>query len=551
MRQIRLVFLGATLSFFAGLFSGCQGEGPQENSNTNWLKECDSTDECGSLVCLCGTCTQSCDTEDDCAGNGASSCIAASEDAASVVCDGTPPTAGICLPRCEDEECPGGTSCIAGVCRATPEVTLSVALDPSAQYQELIGFGASLAYDEGLIVAHPEKEALFDAMFAESGVDIIRMGNHQPDGGAGALDATREIVDAARERLGREPILFMTAGSPPATLKANANRYCSNLDPDCTLVRDGAGQFDYAAYAEYWRSSLEAYALVGIEPDFVSIQNNANWIPEGDGAAEACKFLPVEGTELMETPDGTQIEVPFPGYAQAITAVQEAISSLPGTYSLTGPEVLSADFAPAFADAAADLESISINFYDVDADDVDVDNLENLRSLAEESGKPILQSEVHVEARQSAVLIHHAFATLGASAYMQQGFAGASDDPTRPVLVGTSSTGFAKHDTYYVLSHYALNTDPGWRRVQAESDSDDVLSTAFVDPETDDLTLILVNPSDEAQNVTVESLGESLDFRVTRTSLETAERLVDLGPLPSTGFVRLPASSIVTITSDE
>jgi hypothetical protein len=551
MKQVRHALFGALLLGLSGFFSGCQGEGPQENSNTNWLRECDSTDDCGSLVCLCGTCTQSCDTEDDCAEDGRSSCIAATEAGASIVCDGAPPTAGICLPRCEDQACPDGTSCIAGVCRGTPESAIAVSVDSATRYQELFGFGASLAYNEAAIAAHPEKEALFDAMFAESGIDIIRMGNHQPDGGAAALADTQEIIDAARERLGSEPLLFMTAGSPPATLKENGVRYCSNLDPDCTLVRGDTGQFDYAAYAEYWRASLEAYASVGIEPDFVSIQNNANWIPAGDLGAEACKFLPTEGTELMEAADGTQVEVSFPGYVEATAAVEAAISTLPSEYSLTGPELLSAALMGPYADATADLASISVNFYDVDPEAVDVASLEELGTFAKNAGKPILQSEVHVEAPESMVLIHHALATLGASAYMQQGFAGPSSDVTHPVLIGLDSGSFAKHDTYFVLSHFARFTDAGFTRVAVDVDSEDVLATAWLSPEADDLTLIVINPTNRAEDVTVGNLDTAQGFRVLRTSLETSERFVDIGPLPSTGFVRLPPVSIVTITSRE
>lgn len=33
------------------------------NSNTNWLRSCDTDDECGGLECLCGVCTRSCDAQ--------------------------------------------------------------------------------------------------------------------------------------------------------------------------------------------------------------------------------------------------------------------------------------------------------------------------------------------------------------------------------------------------------------------------------------------------------------------------------------------------------
>ena len=47
-----------------------------------------------------------------------------------------------------------------------------------------------------------------------------------------ALSTSSEIVEAATTRLGRAPTLFMTSGSPPAALKANGDRYCSDSNPD-------------------------------------------------------------------------------------------------------------------------------------------------------------------------------------------------------------------------------------------------------------------------------------------------------------------------------
>lgn len=549
MKRTILLLMGLLLSGL-GLGGGCTPNGEQTNSQTNWLKHCDSKDDCGDLVCLCGTCTRSCDTVDDCSDSEADSCVSAQEEAASIVCDGDAPATGICLPRCELGQCPTGASCVAGVCRSTPEHTESVSIDLTREYQSLIGFGASLAYDENYIVAHPEKEEIYDAMFEGSGFDIIRFGNRLPEGGEPATATTAEIITAAAERLGRSPALFMTSGSPPPELKANASRYCANSDPDCTLIRDADGAFDYAALAEHWRSSLEDYAAAGIVPDFLSIQNNADWIPTGEAAAEACKFLPVEGTESIELPDGSEVEAEFPGYAEATAAVEQALSTLADEYLLTGPELFPIDLVESFSLATEALDSLSVTFYNVDASDVDVETLEEVRALSEESQKPILQTEAHVSAKDSAILIHHALTTLGASAYMQQGFAGPSESLTDPVLVGVGESGISKNDTFYVLSHYALYTDPGWVRVGSESSSEYPLSSAWRS-EAGALTVVLVNPTDEALDVEMVPPDEGTAFRVYRTSLDTGERFSDLGPIPTTGFIRLPPSSIATITSEQ
>src|SRR5262252_6265525 len=57
------------------IVSGCNGDESaiSGNSNTNWLKSCDSDAVCGTgLSCLCGVCTLECRTQAECAGLGAS-----------------------------------------------------------------------------------------------------------------------------------------------------------------------------------------------------------------------------------------------------------------------------------------------------------------------------------------------------------------------------------------------------------------------------------------------------------------------------------------------
>lgn len=545
-----LISLCGAIGFALFIGSGCQTDAPQVGSQTNWLKACDAGDDCGDLVCLCGTCTLSCDGGNDCEALGSDSCVFAEETGASAVCNGTPPTAGMCLPRCEDEPCPEGTSCVAGVCLASPIATISLVVDPAEKYQTLIGLGASIAYSEDYIVAHDQKEALLDAMFAESGLDAIRIRNRYEPGNEPALDTSSEIIAAAEQRLGTAPVVFLTTGSPPAALKINGNRFCVNSDVNCTLVRDVDGGFDYAAYAEYWRASLEAYAAIGVVPDFVSIQNHPNFVPPDEGAIEACRFLPVEGTTTVTLPDGSTTDAEFPGYQEALAAVLAAVGTLPDAYEFSGPEAGTVTSLSEFGEVLGDTTSISYHLYGVSPDDESIDSLAGIRMLGEETGKPIIQSEMWAGSLDTARLVHHAFVDSGASAYFHQGFAGPTEDLDNPVLIGGNETTFRKHDTYFSLSHFALATDPGWVRVGVEAESEGVLASAYVSPDDDALTVVLVNAGDEVSDVEVALAGD-LDLlngaHVFRTVFSGVERYFDLGPLPSDGVVRLPAGSIVTI----
>ena len=54
-------------------------------------------------------------------------------------------------------------------------------IDPAARYQTLVGFGASLAYADDVIVARSDKDALYDLLFADSGLDALRLRNRYDD----------------------------------------------------------------------------------------------------------------------------------------------------------------------------------------------------------------------------------------------------------------------------------------------------------------------------------------------------------------------------------
>jgi polyhydroxybutyrate depolymerase len=57
--------------FVTGATGCARSNAPTPNKNTNWLQECTSDRACGAgLSCLCGICTRSCATMQDCAISG-------------------------------------------------------------------------------------------------------------------------------------------------------------------------------------------------------------------------------------------------------------------------------------------------------------------------------------------------------------------------------------------------------------------------------------------------------------------------------------------------
>jgi hypothetical protein len=518
-------------------------------SQTNWLKLCDTSSECGGLQCSCGICTEPCSEAGACDAFAGATCVAAGDEGAIATCDGVRPTTGMCLLTC-DEGCPEGTACIAGVCAPPPEPSVEVSIDPTTQYQTLVGFGASLNHEDDLIVGLPNKARLFDVMFVESGFDVIRIRNRYEPGNGPRLAAASEIVSAATARRDRPATIFLSGASPPASLKANGDRLCAASDLDCTLIRNTDGDFDYASFAQHWRDSLAAYEQVGIHPDLVSIQSNADWVPQGE-ASEACHFLPHEGVGSVTTLDGQVLQAEFAGYAEAMAAVVASTSTLPAQYSFSGPEVGALGALGAYSEALLNVQSLSYHVFDIDPAAVAIESFDAVRDLSDRSGKPSIQSAMQADGFATAILAHYSLAVANSAGYLQQHFVADTFDSTSTALIGATAETIEKLPAYHALTHFARFTEPGWLRVAADTDSPSVLSSAWSAPDGSALTVVLVNPTDTAVSVElVLSPPASLrNATVVRTVFDGVERSANLGRLPPRPIVRLPGKSILTVTT--
>jgi hypothetical protein len=526
---------------------------PQTGSQTNWLVTCDSSAECGTgLECVCGACTATCLTEPACADLPGASCVASSDDGAIALCGGKAPPINLCLPRCDDESCADGMSCVAGVCQPTGKTSLEVTVDPTARYQTLVGFGASLAYAEDQIDAHPDKAALYDAFFTEAGLDVLRLRNRYDDGTEDPLSSTSAIVDDVSERLGHAPVLFLNSPTPPAALKANGSRTCDGDPATCTLVSLPSGGFDYAGFAGYWRSSLEAYAGANLRPDFISIQSHPNWIAPDGVALDACIFLPEEGTTTV-TVDDVETEVTYPGYREALAEVERAIADLPDLPLIGAPETGVGGLAE-FVSAldVSSFDALAFHGYGVEPASVDPELLEDVGELAEQSDRPAFLTEMQSEGIETAVMIHHALTAANASVYLQNDLVLTNPDAEPLALALLSEDSFELQGNFYAFSHYAKNTDPGWIRVGVSSSSPDLLSSAWLARDQSAVTVVLVNPGEDALDAKLtlpEPLRSELTIaQVTRTVFDGLERSAALGELPASGVVAIPAGSIVTVS---
>jgi glucuronoarabinoxylan endo-1,4-beta-xylanase len=162
-------------------------------------------------------------------------------------------------------------------------------VDLSNVQQRLDGFGGAAVYDCPALTNHPKKEEIYDLLFKDLGLEILRIRNtygYSTDPYGVELAATAEILAEAREP-DRSPDIKteLVPWSPAAYLKSNFSESGGG-----TLAKDALGNFIYDDYAQWWYDSLLEWAAYGVEPDFISLQNE----PIIETSYDSCRFFPNE-----------------------------------------------------------------------------------------------------------------------------------------------------------------------------------------------------------------------------------------------------------------
>jgi O-glycosyl hydrolase len=416
----------------------------------------------------------------------------------------------------------------------------------ATQFQLLSGLGATLAYAEPEVVQYTDADELYTSMFAELGLDMLRLRNRYGYAGEDDLATAATIVGAASTSLGRKPTVILTSWSPPASLKSNGATLCQGEQDTCTLVRASTGAFDYDAYASYWRDSLDAYEAVGVVPDFVAIQNNPDYVPTAEAPGEGCRFLPTEGTAAVSV-DGSTRSVDFPGYAQAIQAVLSRFQDLELAPKLIAPEASEPGLVGNYVQYldVSTFDAIGHHLYGSDPESPDLAQMQQLAEIGQSTGLPVFQTEGAADGIGTAILLHHTLVTEGAAAYLQNALIAPNAESGALIVLGDSQ--FTLQPAYHALRHFARFTDPGWVRTATTSDSSDLLASTWLSPEGA-VTVLFVNaganPLDVALAVDVDA---TVPTQVTRTAFDGVERSANLGSLPGERIVHLPGHSVITV----
>jgi O-glycosyl hydrolase len=199
----------------------------------------------------------------------------------------------------------------------------------------------------------------------------------------------------------------------------------------------------------------------------------------------------------------------------------------------------------------ARIDAIAHHLYGSSASSTDVSRFYQLGQVGKSMGRPLFQTEMQADGFGTALLLHHTLVTEGAAAYLHIALVGPPITSTfdSGALITIDNGEFTVQPAYHALRHYALHTDPGWVRVDAATNQEALLASAWLSPANDALTIVLVNagvdPLDAEIGIDEATIASS---RVTRTSFDGIERSADLGTLPRERVLRLPGHSLATVT---
>ena len=431
--------------------------------------------------------------------------------------------------------------------QAEPLTMTSVTLDPSVFYQTIEGLGGAICFYNGWVTAHPYKSEIYNHVFSGLNLSLLRIGNWWR-GVDGQDTATYEIAAAANQRLGHPVPVCISSWSPPAYLKSNGQTGGGG-----TLIQIN-GQYDYAGFADYWYNSLQDYIAHGINPTWITIQNEPDWTADYD----SCRFDPTEAT--------------YASYALAQDAVYNRLQSM-----ASPPKLLSPDCVGLYGNAAGlrnYLAQLNPNtFYGIahhlyggstdgtpDGYNSAFTTVLNTRNT-QFPGKPIFMTEYgDIKGMiPCANLIHNCLVVEQASGYSHWSLIWPGDIglveiefPWGRYGAGgewTNPKGYWLNPSYWSMKHYSYYVQPGFRRTKALSGHSDVLASAFLSPDGKRLIVVLINrlESDTA-HVTLNVGSFAYDSSsVFQTAGE--QYFQSVGPLAGSQLA-LPPLSLTTIVLD-
>ena len=420
--------------------------------------------------------------------------------------------------------------------------------------QVIQGFGGALAFYTNWVTAHPNKQDIYKALFDPVdglGISWLRLQNVYRYQAAPALDPDGiEFVKAANQLRSTPISIFMSSWTPPASLKSNGAEGCPNTK-NCTLAKvDGA--YNYAGFATYWADSINAYRNAGVDPGYISIQNEPDWIADYG----SCQFNPSESAT-----NGVQ----YAGYDKALDAVYRAFQVLPNPPKIAGPEVLGIGFNDVQRYMAAldprQVDALAHHLYH-GGSETNPDTFNPVFDTLDKSysALPRFQTEFdRGSAFNTAWLIQNALTVEEATVYLYWSLVWPNTNDLIYIdfpwdkTKWTEPMGWKKNDSYYAVKHFSSYIQPGFQRYAMKADHPALRLSAFTSPDSTRLVAVFINTS-KTETVAPTMIADGYTpylAQIFRSNFaETGERFAAIGGLDDGGSFTLPPRSVATVVID-
>lgn len=427
----------------------------------------------------------------------------------------------------------------------------TVTVKTASKKQIIDGFGGSIAYYEGWVVAHSKRALIYDYLFKDLGLSIFRARNMYMNEGAynqGVVD-TRSIILEGKKR-GSFDVL-MSSWSPPGKYKSNGKP--ANDETMATLAVDTAGHFVYGDFAKWWLKSLQEYKSKGIDVKYLSIQNEPNWNPGYEG----CIFMP---TEQIVNDKKLGVNVKVASYAKAFSAVYDTITKYSASLNIQpkmiGPEVLGIENAwggrPGDYTKTMDMSkcyAVAHHLYTGTDAATMVTNMSVLNTAY--PNIPKMQTEYSDKDWLTlSGIIHNSLVVENVSAYLVWDLIWPGSDFINMENPWTSGSwvnpnGFKVGPKYYMFKQFAHFIKPGYSRVEATGSTTTLRVSAYMSPDAQNLSIIAINTSANADSITISPASYTISSGdIYRTS--DTENCILAGTYTG-GKVKLPPKSITTL----
>ena len=405
--------------------------------------------------------------------------------------------------------------------------SVTVTLDGSVSHQKFFGFGVSTAWHEADFAKDGGK--LFRELFDSSGLalDFIRVPNdYAKDAKPGGELKSADIVKKFRALRPSGKVL-MSSWSPAKELKTTKSLLATR-NADGAL--DGA-LLDWECYnlSRWWVESLKYFDAQGALPDYMSIQNEPDFLNQ---AWPTCVIKP---KLYAETLDWITKELIWNGWAYKLFVVGPETSSL-----------------AAFSDYKKGLNTTQIRSYAVHPYDHPGDEQWQEFNAAN-SDKPVFMTEYDGETDLigSATDIQRALVYGQVAAYFTWSAVNFPKDPAETGIFDLSSG--AKQQKYYALVHFSRWIHRDDVRVKAVASTKDVLAVAFKRAggagDASRYAVILINKSGYPQEVLLDA--DNIDQKSVKafvTSYAEGRYLQPTALVPGAKtHLQLPPQSVATV----